>query len=111
MESTNPWTAEKTGSMWDLRIRDTSGESWSIHAIRMLCWSRRWGTVPGRTKSEEFSGRQTAGGAGRKCCTKTTGQGRWIFVLGREAREWCMRRCGTACESQDKKGLRMVQGA
>src|SRR6267142_280212 len=50
----------RTGSMWGWRTRGTSGESWSIHGIRTWYWWRRWGTVPVRTKSEEFFARRMA---------------------------------------------------
>src|SRR5260370_34577698 len=111
MESTNPRMAEKTGSMWDWRIRGISGESWWIRGIQMLCWSRRWATVPGRTKSAEFSVRRTAAGVGRRSYTRTTAQRRWIFVLSRGTREWCTQHCGTGFESQGKKEHRMGPAA
>src|SRR5437588_8497054 len=105
-EFTSPLMAERTGSTSGWRIRDISGGSWSIRAIRTLCWSRRWATVPGRTKSAEFSGRRMEDEAGRKSSTKTMSRRRLIFVLSREIRAWCTRHCGTAFESRDKKELR-----
>src|SRR6266550_1788948 len=83
MESTNPLTAGRTGSTPDWKTRDTSEESWSIHTIRISSWLRRWATVPGRTKSAEFSARPTAGGPGRKSCTKTMLPLQWISVSSR----------------------------
>src|SRR5437016_1873826 len=106
MEFTSPLTAGRTGSTSGWRIRDISAGSWSIRAIRTLCWWRRWDTVRGRTKSAEFSGRRMEDEAGRKSCTKTMSRRRLIFVLNREIRAWCTRHSGTAFESRDKKELR-----
>jgi len=102
---------ERTGSMWDWGTRGTSGESWSIRGIRTSCWLRRWVTVQGRTKSEEFFARRTEGGAGRKFCTKTMSRRRLIFVSNQGIREWCTRRCGTGFENRDKKVHLTVPGA
>src|SRR5207249_9295269 len=105
-EFTSPLMAERTGSTSGWRILDTSGGSWWIRGIKTSCWSRRWATVRGRTKSAEFSGRRMEDEAGRKSYTKTMSRRRLIFVLNREIRAWCTRHCGTAFESRDKKELR-----
>src|SRR6059058_1471181 len=102
MESTNPLTAGRTGSTLDWKTRDTSEESWSIHTIRISSWLRRWATVPGRTKSAEFSARPTAGGPGRKSCTKTMLLLQWISVSSRGIRASFTRRCGTGFERGQK---------
>src|SRR5258708_16124275 len=111
MEFTSPWMAERTGSTWDWGTRGTSGESWSIRGIRTSCWLRRWVTVQGRTKSEEFFARRTEGGAARKLRTTTMSRRRLIFVSNQGIREWCTGRCGTGFENRDKKVHLTVPGA
>src|SRR5438445_477477 len=62
MEFTSPLTVGRTGSTSGWRILDISGGSWSIRAIRISSWWRRWDTVRSRTKSAEIFGRRMAGG-------------------------------------------------
>jgi len=67
MESTSRWTAGKTGSIWDWRRRGISEDPGRSAQSGCGAGGGRWGTVPGRTKSGEFSVRMTAGRVGRKC--------------------------------------------